>query len=813
MNYRRNVIFDKFLLVSSSKKRTLSYISGSYLKFKIKKSMKRVFTFLAAALMVVALSFTASAQYSYEVEVITPIEATLPVQGVNLGWGIHLAPGDPLTAEAVVVIDSSGSDLGCVGSTPGAYEGKIAIVRRGECAFILKVQNAVAAGAIAVVIVNTDGGTITDIANGAGAVNLNVPTMIVPFDGGDELITAITGGESAELSIVRQPLDPGDINIIWGGPGDPNSEFAGGFNDWTATGVLCSEGADADNASWIWGEYPRGQGRFAGTQPGIASLSNFNGNVMFDSNFLDDGGTGDAEGACPGPHRGELTSPVMDLSDDLSVAVRFNQFYRRFAGPGNSQQVTGSYIEVTNDGGDTWTSFAVNSGLAVNAQTAVNDVQVVDISSVAAGQEAVQIRFVFDGNYYFWQIDDVYLIGLPDNNLSLERVFSPIVTLYTPQAQLGPLFADVDGWPFAAAMKNNGGNVVTATVGVTITAVEGPVVFEITQDIELVPSPDDVVITLDEPFDPVGLDPGEYIVSYELFQDGVEDFDPSDNTQSFNFFITDNTSWQSGEPRTSTGPPQGNTGTTWAYGASMSTILTPGLDLAVTSFETYVSAASADELDGQIASLYLLVDEGIASGDEYGENNSFAALGEYELSAADNNQIFSVELESFEGEPLVILKDTTSYLALVEVPSNIRIGVDNQMRNFPTSMAPTSVLLYSRLHFNGAFSATYRNTTPFVRLNLEVIVGTDTPELPESYVTMFPNPATDQAYVNLNFERAMSATIAISDISGKVINYTVVQNVKEHTEIINTSALAAGTYIVHVGTKEGVTVKKLLVIK
>lgn len=777
--------------------------------------MKRVFTFFVATLLVVAFSFTASAQYSYVVEVDAPEAVTIPVVGVNLGWGIHFAPGDAFTRDAVVVADSSGSDLGCVGSDPLAYEGKIAVLRRGDCAFVLKVQNAVAAGAVGVIIVNTAEGAPTDIGIATGTVDLAVPAMLIPFDAGDDLIAAINDGATTELSIVRQDLDPGDISIIWGGPGEPNSEFDGGLNDWTATGVLC-EGADAENATWVWGVSPIPQGGFGGTRGSIASLSSFNGAVIFDSNFLDDGGVQGAfgEGPCPAPHRGELTSPVIDLSESLSVAVRFNNYYRRFAGPGSSQAVTGSYIEVTNDGGDTWTSFAVNSGLAVNAASPINDVQVVDISSVAAGQEAVQFRFVFDGDYYFWQVDDVYLIGLPDNSLSLERVFSPIVTQYTPQSQLGPLFADVDGWPFAAAFKNRGGNVVTATVGVTITDAEGNTVFETSQDIEAAPGPDDIVVNLDESFDPVGLEPGEYLVSYELFQEGLEDFDPSDNAQSFNFFITDNSFWQSSEARSSVSPG-GLTSATWGFGSSISTIENADLQLAVTSIEAYVNIISGntDEMDGQIVSIYMIEDQGIATGDEYGTNNVFAALGEYELTSADNNQIFTVPMESFDGEPMFVLKDTTSYLALVEVPNGFRIGADNLMRNFPTNMAPTSVLLYSRLHLNGAFATTFRNWTPYVRLNLEVLVSTDTPELPESYVTMFPNPATDQAYVNLNFERAMNATIAISDINGKVINYMVVENVKEHTEILNTSALAAGTYIVHVGTKEGVTVKKLLVIK
>ena len=37
--------------------------------------------------------------------------------------------------------------------------------------------------------------------------------------------------------------------VIWGGPGDPNGEFDGGLNDWTAISV-----SPNDQALWYWND-------------------------------------------------------------------------------------------------------------------------------------------------------------------------------------------------------------------------------------------------------------------------------------------------------------------------------------------------------------------------------------------------------------------------------------------------------------------------------------------------------------------------------------------------------------------------------
>ena len=69
---------------------------------------------------------------------------------------------------------------------------------------------------------------------------------------------------------------------IWGGPGDPNSEFNGGLNDWTTVGVGSSIPDSAKNAVWIWDADGTDagdpyQGAFSGATTIIESPSVANG--------------------------------------------------------------------------------------------------------------------------------------------------------------------------------------------------------------------------------------------------------------------------------------------------------------------------------------------------------------------------------------------------------------------------------------------------------------------------------------------------------------------------------------------------------
>ncbi len=103
------------------------------------------------------------------------------------------------------------------------------------------------------------------------------------------------------------------------------------------------------------------------------------------------------------PHEGEIISDSVDCSFYTNVALVFYQYYRNF------QSTT--IVSVSNDGGGIWNDIVVNADIAPNVETYNANRQEIDISAFAAGESNVRIKFRFEGNKYFWIIDDISLIG------------------------------------------------------------------------------------------------------------------------------------------------------------------------------------------------------------------------------------------------------------------------------------------------------------------------------------------------------------------------------------------------------------------
>jgi hypothetical protein len=81
-------------------------------------------------------------------------------------------------------------DDGCDAYPAGTFTGKIALVRRGTCGFAVKVDNARAAGAVAVIISNSgiDGNNGDFLGNVAGPPQATIPTVTISFTAAAALI-------------------------------------------------------------------------------------------------------------------------------------------------------------------------------------------------------------------------------------------------------------------------------------------------------------------------------------------------------------------------------------------------------------------------------------------------------------------------------------------------------------------------------------------------------------------------------------------------------------------------------------------------
>lgn len=112
----------------------------------------------------------------------------------------------------------------------------------------------------------------------------------------------------------------------------------------------------------------------------------------------------------------EFATPI-DLSGYSNVNIVWTQYAADFFDE--------NFVEVSTDGGTTWTSFEVNAEVAPNDATDNPDYVQVNISSaVAANPSNVTIRFKYTAAWgYFWAIDDVAITEGVSNDLGVDDVW------------------------------------------------------------------------------------------------------------------------------------------------------------------------------------------------------------------------------------------------------------------------------------------------------------------------------------------------------------------------------------------------------
>ena len=174
-----------------------------------------------------------------------PVEGDLEVvAGDNANWPPETDP-------------TFGCGTGLVGFTAG----KIALMRRGTCNFEEKFWNAQNAGALGVIIANDrrcstmvnfdlDECTINMAGDTLTPYVIDIPSVMMSYRQGEELFTAIQGGQTVHAKMGNLPGDHLDVfNWIFSAIDDPDP-----FNDYLVTRVpisLFSDGFESgDTSAW-----------------------------------------------------------------------------------------------------------------------------------------------------------------------------------------------------------------------------------------------------------------------------------------------------------------------------------------------------------------------------------------------------------------------------------------------------------------------------------------------------------------------------------------------------------------------------------
>ncbi len=270
----------------------------------------------------------------------------------------------------------------------------------------------------------------------------------------------------------------------------------------------------------------------------INSSSSDNGFVIFDSNYWDDevGPCGNAgSGLAPGPHNAELITAPINLSGETSMVLTFQQHFKNFD--------CMTEVSLSNDGGETYIPIITNTDQAGFTSNIVEFASV-NISSLAANQSDVRIKFSFSGFYYYWMIDDIVIYTPNDDDLFLTDAK---YTAYDGnQGETGiekmeySIYSKemVDPFQFHADVLNIGNNTQTGiTLNTTIRNENDEILSTLSSDPEQLGPGIDIRINTEE-WVPSPLNTGEYRVEFEISQN-EQDQDLINNSSENTFQISD----------------------------------------------------------------------------------------------------------------------------------------------------------------------------------------------------------------------------------------------------------------------------------
>jgi Secretion system C-terminal sorting domain len=616
--------------------------------------------------------------------------------------------------------------------------------------------------------------------------------------------------------------------VLWGGIGTKDGEFDGGLNNWTTKGLKSKDATKVANAVWTWSSDGTGKPGAYSTTQAVNSVSKANGAAIFNSDFLDNGGVQGAfeKGTCPAPNASELISPVIDVKNEPNVSIVFSQSFRNFSAK--------TYIQYSRDGGKTWSpNVAIILNDAVKANASNNGVIRIPLIG-AGGTDKFQFKFVFDGRYYTWIIDDVSVIRTEDYNLRCNKGFFAIADNYsTPFSQVTPI-------PFLNDIENVGGKPQNATHGISVVQGTVPGTNVIFKD-SLVYKPFPIDSTIENKLFAKEFTPkakGRYTGTYSI-TGSQKDFDISDNTINFPFIVSDSTFAKESVRTTTLTPGNASTITgkdkSWKIGNVFYVPKGKGLQAGVIEF----GIQNANLVKGQNITITLREWEDTNKDTAINDMSELTILGltdytvlgtEAAVAAAPTApKLLKIKALNFANEKKpILLKDNTYYVAMLEYDGSAKLtdtpvlaasdefdyGATGFIFNTLKDIANyTTVLDFTADRF---YAGGYgRAVAPMIRWNVVPIpTSVEDNKLAESSVKIAPNPTSDVLNITCNFAQTMNAvTVRIMDASGKIVmtnKYAGIQNDLLSLDVAN---LANGVYQMNIVTETGSLTKSFVVAK
>ena len=567
----------------------------------------------------------------------------------------------------------------------------------------------------------------------------------------------------------------------------------------------------------------------AGTgQLPIQSTTAANGFVVFDSDFLDNAGIagnfcGTGALACA-PHVANLETGVINLLGHPTVDLLFTQYYRRFAGAGGVQTVPATYLDFSTDGGVTWSgNVTLNAGIAVNSATTRNSAIAVSIGQYVGNQANVKIRFRFDGDYYFWQMDDIKIISTPKNRMTFTAGSdgSPAQDIVfganQESARMGRMtLKQVRPIAFDANCFNSGQNAQTnvklqmkifnATTGAMVQTINSPIIASLASGDTATWNQ---LNTYTTSWTPSAV--GRYDFTYNLVSDSVSI--ASDTLGSVivsdSVMSLDNGNWNNSIGASS------NT-TQWGDGSQMTNMQELVNDEMLFGARVYLSSTSQA---GAILELAVYDSSAFGGNTSGWDANKLVAYGQQVLTASDITNGYAEYnfADTVTGRGVLLNFSNIGYYFNLTMYNNS--GANTLLIRNDQTFGARSGTKYMYLAALSSWYSGYSNSLTFNNLWIHSIncpatnaancMTTSLGENPLNQVVLAPNPASD--FVNVNFGLLYGEhAVEVLDLSGKVVRSTKVM--ADANVPIFVGDLQRGLYLVRIAKGGDVKTFKVSVL-
>lgn len=545
----------------------------------------------------------------------------------------------------------------------------------------------------------------------------------------------------------------------------------------------------SDETEWVLEESgPQGEW-IIGDENDFNSFQ-FNGQTADLSNFMNIGGMTTAGNgyaffdAIQFHAAGDIQNAWVAMADDVDsngeskLTLKFEQQYRAF-----NDDVT--YVEVSLDGGTTWEqSTDVNPNVAGNAD-AENTIKYINFD--VNGSSEVRFRFRWESSAdggYGWQVDDVEVMTLADNDISTSSLNYGTAGLFYHQIPV----AQIAAIESAVVVKNEGLNDLT---NVVLTAEETAAGYVSTSaPVSLASETEDSVV-VQAPFTPTNQ--GDYQIDFSISSDATDDVPSNNQLKPYRFVVGLDIYARDSSTQAENGTRYGQTS-----GANRTPAKTiePG-----NAFDIFADA----DLTGIDFQLGNIISEGsLVYGTLYDTNLDPVPGGEtqpYTVQAGDENSYHTLVFEN----PVSLTAGETYVVAVKS------FDVDFSVATAGASLPQTSFVFYA-----SDDEWFYTTSTPVVRMNFDPTLSVENNELSNMNVSAnYPNPFANETTVEFSLKEAADVSYSVVDLTGKVLTEVTKGNTLagDHAITIDGSSFANGVYYLNLKAGESTVTRKIVVNK